>query len=602
MSTDAGAAAGGRLLNGRYQVTEPASEGLFFTSVRAGDNQTGRQVVIKFLKDEFAADHGLVTRLITESDAARRLADSGIVQTYSAWRDGPSAVISSEYIRGISLRERIDRVAPFPLAVAIEIAHSIALALAYANDNGFVHGDLRPDNVLITPDGRVKLADFGVGIAVAESARVQLTSLAPAAPYVAPEMIEGHAPDARSDIYALGCILHEMLSGKPPFLGSTPVATAAQHLKEPPPSLLESRPDIPNAVDGLVRKCIQKEPMQRYVSAHALLADIRRIREGLRNGDSLDWTPLVSQAEMTAPRPRNRRRHVRADPVEEHDGGPSPKVLAVIGMLFFLLSAGAFFAISNITATPPEVVVPSGLVGAPEAAARQEIEQAGLKAEVRREYSSKVEQGRVVRVSPPSGAEMRAGKIVTLLVSRGPEPVEVPDLIGKSREAALEDIRAAGLAPGDIEESYSGSVPAGEVMAQLPLAGGRAGKGSPIRLVVSKGPEPELQPALDLEEEGEDDSDDEASASVEPAESEDSPPTPGDSRSHVVTVEIPDSSSGTQFVQIIVRHSGGREETVHDQGHEPGATVEQTVNTTGPRGQSEIRVYINGKLYQRFGV
>lgn len=593
--------AGSRLRN-RYELGEKLAEGFFFISWRAQDTTTGRPVLLKILKPEHDRDENLKRSLITESRAAARLADANISQIYEAWREGEMVCIATELIRGSSLRERISRVAPFPLQVAVEIAYAIALALDHASKEGFVHADLRPENAIITPEGRVKVTDFGVGSSVPASPRINLPSLPPAAPYVAPEVITGHTPDARADIYALGCILFEMLTGHTPYTAPTPVAMAAAHLHSSVPSPAAEIARIPPAVDGIVRKCLQKEPLNRYDSPRELLYDLGRVREGLRDGESLDWSPLPPEGNEVVPSRSSRSRRGRSvEPSrDEEDWGGAPSLKAIGGgfALLLVLAFVSVLAVTRFIATPPEVVVPSNLLRQSESSATAQIEALGLKAEVIRDYSSKVPAGQVIRVIPPSGTEIRGGKTVKVFVSRGSEPVVVPDLVGKSRQEALNAIRAAGFVVGEVTENYSPTLSAGEVMAQVPLAGGRSGRGSPVRLVVSKGPEPDQAPAPEPpadEETG-------LETSIEPAP--DAPPSPGDleSRSHVVTVDIPSGSTGQQYVQIVVQHADGREETVHDQAHEPGATVEQTVTTFGRKGTSEIRVYINGRLHQRFEV
>ena len=296
------------VFNNRFEVGERLAEGTFFFTHRGRDIESGQPVAIKVLKPQYAADESFAERLLNEAQSARRLRHANIAQVLDAWEERGTLVIATEWVRGINLKDRIRRVAPFPLAVAMDITLACAQALQFAHENGYVHGDIRPDNVIITPDGRVKITDFGVGAAVAGSSRIQLNSLEQAAFYMAPELAEGKTPDTRSDLYSLGCLVYEMLAGVVPYDAETPLAVAVKHLNDPIPSLKKVNPSVPNAVDGMVAKCLQKNPAERYNAPLALLEDIHRVREAIRTDSSLAWSPLGSVAEEEVPKVRSREK------------------------------------------------------------------------------------------------------------------------------------------------------------------------------------------------------------------------------------------------------------------------------------------------------
>ena len=233
---------GTRLLNGRYELGEKVGEGSFFFVYRGRDTSTGRTVAIKMLSDEYAGDREFAERLRAEARQAVKLDHPHIVPVYDAWSEDGRVAIATEFVRGINLKDRVRRVAPFPLAVAIDIAAAACEALEYAASQGIAHGDLRPENILVTPEGQVKLADFGIGAAVCASSRLQMSALLHSAHYLPPEVAQGKLPSAASDVYSLGAILFEMLSGQPPFQADTPFAIAVKHLHDPPPALRRFNP------------------------------------------------------------------------------------------------------------------------------------------------------------------------------------------------------------------------------------------------------------------------------------------------------------------------------------------------------------------------
>lgn len=613
------------LLKERFEVGERLAEGIFFHTHRGQDTQTGRPVAVKILRPEFTADEVFANRLLTEAQSAIRLHHPNISHVYDAWREHDAVIIVCDWVRGINLRDRIRRVAPFPLPVAIDILHAAAEGLHYAHESGYVHGDLRPSNLIITPDGRVKLTDFGLGASVAASRKMQLSALEDAAGYLAPELMQGQPPDVRSDIYALGCILYEMLTAAPPFKGDTPLAIALQHVQQPVPSARKADPTIPVAVDGIVRKCMQKDPMARYLSVQGLTDDLRKVQEALREERPLNWSPMpVPEAEPVPAKPRVRnpesppavvekprsapRVRQREEPV---DSGPSWILLVGVALLGVLMVAACFGVMAFLTRTPGEVTVPY-VVGKKRAEAVAELEKRGLKAEIHEEFSSRSQPGMVYKIVPDGGVELRVGKSVTLFVSRGSEPVTVPDVVGKKLDDAKRAIRAAGLGLGKNTEEFSELIEKGEVISQDPPGGGEATKATAVALTISKGPEPIPEPkpveVVPTEpvvpDEPTPDSTD--SGTTDTTDSGATPPdAPGAdllTREHEVTVQVPQRSSGSQKVRIVVRNEDGSERTAYEGEHEPGETVRETVTTEGAKGKCQIRVYLNGRVVNRTNI
>ncbi len=591
------------VLRNRYELGERVADGTFFYTHRGRELESGRTVAIKVLRPEFTSDEAFVSRLLSEAQSVTSLRHPNIAQVIEAWQERGTVVIVTEWVRGINLKERIRRVAPFPLAVTVDIVLACAEALHYAHESGYIHGDIRPDNIIITPDGRVKLTDFGLGASIAASTRIQMNALPQAAHYTAPEVTQGRHPDSRSDAYSLGCILYEMLAGNVPFDAETPIATAARHLHDPPPSLRAANPAVPPAVDGITLKLMQKDPKARYVTLEGLLRDIHAVRDALKNDRPLNWSPLKPAPE-TEPLPQKTRTRAAAPPPPprrarreepETEGGPSFKLLIALGLLIVLMFVGFFGVGMFLTRTPEQVTVPADLVGMGEAEASGVLEKLGLVPQVRRDFNDRVPEGKVFDTDPKGTSEVRAGKPVVLWVSQGTQPVTIPDVVGKELDDAQKELRTAGFVLSDTKEEFSEVIPKGEVMAQVPLGGTQAAKKSSVSLVVSKGKEPipepqpvDVDPAPEIDEPG------------EPAPGTGTPSaTNAPERQLEVAFPISERSQGPQHVRIIVRHEDGTEETQYDRDHMPGDQVAHTVVVQGTEGKTQIRVYLNDRLIHR---
>jgi serine/threonine-protein kinase len=581
----------------RYQPAERLDEGAIFTLFAGRDLSTGRPVALHRLRPEYARDSLFTGLLRSETRKAQRIQHPGLIAILDVWGEGEAFTVVTEPLRGIHLKERIRRVAPFPLAVAIDIAAACAEALAAAAQAGMAHGDLRPENILVTPEGAVKVGGFGVGAGLAASSRIQLTALPELAPYLAPERTQGAEPDPLADIYSLGIILYEMLGAVTPFLGETPLAVAVKHLHEPPPPLRKHCPGVPPAVEGVILKCLQKDPAARYASMADLLRDLNAIREALKMGRPLDWQPSVppAAAGARAPAAPTAAPPVAAaaarpapPPVPAADEGPSFRLLA-LGCAGVLLTVLIAFMIPAFLLRPTAEVQVPNILGKSRAAAVHQIEQARLTPKVVEQFNETVPPGTVFLQEPEPGLNAKQDNLIRLFVSKGPQPATVPDVVGKQLKAAQDLIRDAQLNPGVIHEDFHDTVGKGEVISQEPGPGAQVNRHSTVALVVSKGPEPEPQ---------------QKQVEIGPSDEQNggSPPEDDSSRQFKVTIRVPRLPDQPQNVRIVVRDADGNEHEEYNQDHEPGEEINPVVRGMGGKGKITLSVFVNNRrvVEQRF--
>lgn len=468
-------------LGGRYQITALIAAGGMAEVFDAHDSVLDRRVAVKILHATYGADAEFVERFRREAMAAGRLNHPNIVQVYDWGRneDG-AAYMVMERVVGKNLREVLrerdgGRLAPPAAARLIE---QVCRALDAARREGIVHRDVKPENILVTSDGRAKVADFGVARALAESRATQAGVVLGTASYLAPEQVEGKPGDHRSDIYALGTVLYETLTGEAPFRGDNPVVVAYRRVAEDVPALRTVLPGAPPALQQIVAQATARDPDQRYQTAAEMAAALAPLAGDARDllfepvgDDDASHTRAipVSTAETTVIRRRIRPKRLRR---------------RLVALAVFLLAAGMIPVGVRVFGTVP---VPN-VTGLTQEAATASIEQAGFQAESVVRNHPTIAQGHVISVTPAEGSKLRRGSKVTMAVSLGPLLVPVPDLRGKTLAQATKALSDLGLTPV-VSNRFTSSVKKGLVFDQNPDPNVNVRSDAKVTVIVSAGPE-----------------------------------------------------------------------------------------------------------------
>lgn len=537
-----------RVLEGRYRIGSRIARGGMASVYEATDLRLDRTVAVKVMHPGLGDDDEFAARFVAEARAAARLSHPNVVSVFDQGNDDGTVFLAMELIPGHTLRDTIGKEAPLSPARALALLEPVVSALAAAHRAGLIHRDVKPENVLIADDGRVKVADFGLAKAVSATTQHTATGvLIGTVSYVAPELVVEGRSDARADVYAVGVILYELLTGHKPHEGETPIQVAYKHVHEdvPPPS--REVPGIPDYVDALVARATARDREQRPADAAVLLHHLRRVNQAVTSGvrsdpdlvDDLRPRQIADTAEVlrrtgpvrpdTTPEPWGHAEMAallappreptttieRPEPVRTptvttqrprpvpppSSPGPPPKrprrrrrgpILLVLALLVAAaVGAGAWwFGYARYTTTP-------GVIGLTQADAQERLEAAGLDvtatttaADGDPAYSSTVAKGRVISADPSAGDRVLDGGEVTIVVSLGREVYQLPKLTGITVDQAQDRIQSANMAFGSATDRWHETVPEGIVIASDPKGGTTLRPGTIVDLVVSKGRRP----------------------------------------------------------------------------------------------------------------
>ena len=529
------------LVDGRYRIIRRLGSGGMADVYCAEDTQLGREVALKLLYRRFAEDEEFVERFRREASSAAGLQHPNVVQVFDRGEWDGTYYIAMEFLTGRNLKQVVRDHGPLEPALAVDLTIQILKAARFAHRRGIVHRDIKPHNVIVDDDGRAKVTDFGIARAGA-SDMTETGSIMGTAQYLSPEQAQGQPVDARADLYSIGIVLYELLTGAPPFDAESPVTIALKQVSEDPVPPMQLNPAVAPALDAVVMRALRKQPAERYQDADAFIAAL----EGALAGRAVE-TVAVAEDPVAALEEEDRRNWHR---------------IATIALVLLALAVGAWLLLRPETREVPNVVgkrsgtaaqilqnrgfevdvvpirsdsVPEDRVagqrpepgteadegstvtvtvssgpgeaaipvveGLPADEAADKLRGAGFKTEQQREFSDTVKSGRVIETAPREGTTVRKGSTVTLVVSRGKERAAVPDVEGKSRDEAERLVRDAGLTPAVTEREDENAAP-GTVLEQDPAAGTRVPKGGTVALVLAKAPAPVPVPGvIDAEQE-----------------------------------------------------------------------------------------------------
>ena len=488
----------GRLLGNRYEIIEKIGSGGMATVYKAKCNVLNRYVAIKILRDEFTTDEEFVKRFEVEAQSAASITHPNIVSVYDVGVDGNLHYIVMELIKGKTLKEIIlEEKGPLPWKWSVNIAIQIASALEIAHKNHIIHRDIKPHNIIITEDGVAKVTDFGIAKAVSNSTITAFGTTIGSVHYFSPEHARGGFTDEKSDLYSLGVVMYEMLTGKVPFDADTPVSVALKHMQEEPIAPKNVNPNIPIAVNDIIMKALKKDTNLRYQNATAMLLDLKRaLKEPSGNfvdnneyGEDFPTQRMSTLGidEEVTPRATQTKTKKKENKfimfIKKH------KVLSsIVGLiLLFVIALSATILISNLT-RPKEVQIPN-LVGKTVDEAKQILEENKIKyVEEKQEYNTEYEAGRIISQNPPyvENRKIKQNTEIKVVVSLGTETTTVPKLTGLTKEEA-EDIAEESKIKVEFEDATSKTVEAGITIEQDIEEGETINAGETVKVKISIG-------------------------------------------------------------------------------------------------------------------
>jgi eukaryotic-like serine/threonine-protein kinase len=485
----------GTLFAGRYRITRKLGGGGMADVYLAEDQELGRRVAIKILHNRYANDEQFVERFRREATHAAGLSHPNIVSIFDRGEADGSYFIVMECVEGRTLKELIRSRGPCPIPVAIAYTRQILSALRYAHRNGVIHRDIKPHNVIVDPEGVVKVTDFGIARAGA-SQMTEEGAIIGTAQYLSPEQARGAPVDQSSDLYSTGIVLYELLTARVPFSGETPVEIAMKHIGEPPRAPSDLRPEIPEDLDLVVLRALSKEPKERYQTSAAMDADLETVAHGghvpVETAEAATMV-LGTDAPTAATQVARRPRLTAAEPTDFDPTRPRRRPiwpwLAGAGAALALLVIGflLYDTISNQLEDARPVTVPF-VVGLQQAQAVNLITEEGLVPRVRRVPNSDVEEGVVFAQNPSEGTRVEDETRVQIDVSSGKPEVEIPSVVGQTRDSAVAELTQSGLDAQVVE--VNSEKEAGTVTSQSPKAGTVVIEDTRVQIRVSTGPRP----------------------------------------------------------------------------------------------------------------
>ncbi|PRX33528.1 serine/threonine-protein kinase [Orenia metallireducens] len=514
----------GKVLNSRYELVEKVGTGGMAIVYRSKDQLLGREVAVKILQPHFADNETAVRRFKHEAQAVASLSHPNIVNIFDIGKEDDINYIVMEYITGKDLKEHLKEVERIEIDQAIKIVTGVCNALIKAHRNNIVHCDVKPHNILLTDDGRVKVTDFGIAQAVTSATMGQTDSIMGSAHYLSPEQAKGGKVSTKSDIYSLGVVLYELVTGSVPFTGDNHVSIALKHIEESPEDPKKINSQLPDRLAEIILKAIAKEPENRYNSVVELLRDLKEVEEDIANqakevkSIANQHTMIMSkqdyQKEIKKEKEKNNTNIIKKEEVQQKLRGvdvveekknkeptskkkvPAKKrsglltaLLILAASFIVIMGVGYFMLVQYVNVE--EVKVPN-LVGKHLEVARQDLESKGLSLKVYYEsYSQEIEKDHIISQSIPPNNKVKKARVIEVVVSKGAQVSKVPELLNITLREAEIKLDKLDLQKGEIKEEYSNEVAEGQIISQDPQPGIEVKAGTDINLVISKGREPQ---------------------------------------------------------------------------------------------------------------
>ncbi len=582
----------GSVLRVRYELTALISDGPIFATYSARDRVSGTECSVRLIKPPFSRETEFTERLAEAVKKYQIVQHPGVEMLFELDMDEETPFLVGQLSRGAQLADRIRKLAPFSIPVAASTAISICQSLDTIHRAGLVHGDVGAHNVVIMPDGEARLQLGGIWEVYSASPTAGAVILPAMAPYLAPEISSGGMPSAASDVYSVGVLLYQLLTGRFPYMGDTAVAVAMKHSTAPTPSVRSLNPSVPMVLDEIVKKAMSKDSSLRYQAAGELLSDLRVLQDALRFGRTLTWplrpAPLREEAPVTQSKPNSnptpvhpvapRMSAIRSD--EEVEAAPRKArterdvpVWMLVSIAFLgavVLSLIGVWTVFNLGRS--KLVTVPNVRSMTSTEARQMLEGMHLKMRIAsRMANEKVEADKVLDVSPEPGQKVKENGEVAVVLSSGSQFVEVPDLKNLTIDKAKSILSSLNLdLDPNIEKGYDPSVANGLILRQVPAASAKAARTTRVRVVISS---------------------DQAPKPTEPANAA-PPATNGDGFLYTLKVKM-NNVQQTTHVRVELSDDHGTR-TVLDSQKEPGEDFE--VDTTGFGAEATFRIYFDDEL------
>lgn len=616
------------VLDNRYEILERVGGGGMADVYRAHDKLLDRYVAVKVLHAQFSNDDEFVMKFRREAQGAAKLSHPNIVNIYDVGKELNRHYIIMEYVSGETLKDKIQREGALPIEESLRIVREIAEALEHAHQNNLVHCDIKPHNILITKLGRLKVTDFGIARAVTSTTMTYSGTIIGSVHYFSPEQAKGGMISTKSDIYALGVVLYELLTGTVPFTGETPVSIALKHLQDEPDSVKKRNPLVPAIVEAIVLKAMAKNPEDRFSDIGIMIADLKAVEDCLSdqqtrkiNKDEFSTQVLPPITDIVEMNQEVRTRDRNTSTTGTFKSRKLLLGLAIVLVAGFLV--GAFLSYGKFWSNN-EVTVPD-VLGKQATVAKQLLETENLRTNMAEAFDENVPVGQVVSQYPEAGAVVKEQRLITIYISKGGEAVNAPDLKGLSRRDAELQLKNLGLRIGRIDELFS-EQPFDTVINQSPRQGTQVTKGYAIDITISKGAEsrklllPDFKGSsfstintqleslkLKLGKITEVDDNKNAPGTII-AQNPDSGTEVlegtsidfnvakagnGASKHTAVELTIPEGSA-KQAVQIVLTDNNGRR-VVYESVHKVGDKISKSIEGNG---DLRVQVYLNGKIIQ----